>query len=416
MVAALLCAAELDPRAAHGGKHKKDQTPPRPAITASQPPAFSIPVDTLGFSPPGPVYAGQRVALVSLDFLDDQRLLFTFRAPGLLTRAANGDDVHNVRALVLHLPSGTIDAEALLTVHGDEPYLLRLNDGTFLLRDGNMLRQGDATLALKPVLRFPGSLTLVAADPDEQLLVTDSYEPSDTKPVPQTGTGAVSDPATASADVTTDPQVPAGAPSTVIRILRRDTGKVMLVSRVRETVHLPINHEAYLEALRGSGHKWVLNETYFTGESRMLATVDSTCMPLLSFVTASEFLAQNCAGADGLEQVAGTTEGKILWHSLLPPTQVWPRFVVSPGGTRIVRESLAVNHPIDAYTPLDLNDVTGQLVEVLDALTGTVLLKAPANPVLDGGGNVAVSPSGRFAAVLNGSAVDVYAVAPTAPK
>ncbi len=38
-----------------------------------------------------------------------------------------------------------------------------------------------------------------------------------------------------------------------------ESGQVMLVSRVRSTVHLPINAEGYLESLRGAGEAWVLN-------------------------------------------------------------------------------------------------------------------------------------------------------------
>jgi hypothetical protein len=39
---------------------------------------------------------------------------------------------------------------------------------------------------------------------------------------------------------------------------------------------------------------------------------------------------------------------------------------------------------------------------------GKLDLKAYATPILDAGGNVAISPSGRRVAVLNGGAIDVY--------
>src|ERR1700734_1615190 len=42
----------------------------------SQSPAFTIPVAPLGFSAPGPFYLLRRQSLVSLDFLDENRLLF----------------------------------------------------------------------------------------------------------------------------------------------------------------------------------------------------------------------------------------------------------------------------------------------------------------------------------------------------
>ena len=59
-----------------------DSLPSKPTI----PPTFSIPVEPLGFAVPGSIYLGQRNALASLDFLDENRLLFTFRVPGLIRR------------------------------------------------------------------------------------------------------------------------------------------------------------------------------------------------------------------------------------------------------------------------------------------------------------------------------------------
>jgi hypothetical protein len=47
-------------------------------------------------------------------------------------------------------------------------------------------------------------------------------------------------------------------------------------------------------------------------------------------------------------------------------------------------------------------------VRVFDAASGNVALEAPASPPLDGGGNVAISPSGRRVAVLNAGAIQVF--------
>jgi hypothetical protein len=70
----------------------------------SQPPAFTLPIAPLGFTAPGAIYLGQRNSLVSLDFLDENRLLFTFRVPGLIHReSADSDDTdeRQIRAVVL---------------------------------------------------------------------------------------------------------------------------------------------------------------------------------------------------------------------------------------------------------------------------------------------------------------------------
>src|ERR1700721_1864069 len=74
----------------HGSKER--QVPDRLPEKSSLAPAFSIPVEPLGFSAPGPIYLGQRNSLASLDFFDENRLLFTFRVPGLMHREAGSDE------------------------------------------------------------------------------------------------------------------------------------------------------------------------------------------------------------------------------------------------------------------------------------------------------------------------------------
>src|SRR5580698_5614091 len=241
-----------------------DRFPNKPSL----PPAFTIPIDPLGFTAPAANYLGQRNTMASLDFLDENRVLLTFRIPGLLRRDPTNNaetEERQIRAVVLALPKGTVEAEATWTVHDRVRYLWPLKDGHFLLRDRNNLYESDATLALKPYLDFPGSLLWLELDPEQHFLVTNSREPSakPTKPeAPEEGSstpawkpGEVSSPpspSSASATITSDQDSAADAnqPDLVVRILRRDSGEVMLVSRVRAAVHLPINSLGYLENLR----------------------------------------------------------------------------------------------------------------------------------------------------------------------
>src|ERR1039458_4575628 len=119
--------------------------PDKPSLS----PAGSIPLAPLGFTAPSTNYLGARNTFVSLDFLDEDRLLFTFRVPGLIHRdlkTGEESSEREIRALVLKLPQGTVQAEALWTVHDRVRYLWPLKGGHFLLRDRNSLLQGDATL------------------------------------------------------------------------------------------------------------------------------------------------------------------------------------------------------------------------------------------------------------------------------
>jgi hypothetical protein len=395
------------PRAANE-RPLADRLPEKPSI----PPSLSIPVEPLGFSAPGPIYLGQRNSLVSLDFLDENRLLFTFRVPGLMHRetSAAWTDERQIRAVVLALPAGTVSAEALWTVHDRVRYLWMLKDGHFLLRDRDGIEKGDATLALKPLLHFPGPVLWMEMDPSQQYLVTNSEEPAETADKP----GDVADPPTAQASMTVDGQKP-GIPDTVVRILRIDSGKVMLVSRTRAAVHLPINSEGYIESLRGNGEQWILNLVYFTGGSTTLGRVNSTCPPNIDFISQRVLLVTACENLGVRKLVALSADGHRLWEDPISPQAVWPLLVMAPDGSRLVRETLAVNHEINAYSPLDSDDIKGQFVRVFDAVNGKVALEAPATPALDAGGNVAISPSGRRVALLNAGSIEVFDLPAPAP-
>lgn len=402
-------------------KHPKsaaDDSSQAKGVSASQPPAFSVPVEPLGFYPPGNFYLGMRQSLVSLDFLDENRLLFSFRAPGLIHRTNPTDDEERqIRVEVLALPQGTVETEALWTLHDQERYLWMLHDGHFLLRDGNTLKEGNAKLELRPLLQFPGPILWLEMDPAQQYLVTDSNEPADLKPQK----GQVESPSTAEATVSTD-QVSGNGnqKDIVLRILERVSGRVMLVSRVRMTVHLPINSAGYIETLRGNGRDWLLNLNYFTGGSKVLGKLESSCQPPIEFVSHEEALVNTCTPQGGRQLVAFSLDGRRLWDAVSPPTQIWPLLVASPSGTRLARETLSIDHPIDDFAhPLDAGEIKGQLVEVFDSIRGALALRAPASPVLDGGGNVAFSPSGKRVAILNDGAIQVYelpAPQPGAPE
>jgi hypothetical protein len=377
---------------------------------------------------------GKHISLVSLDFLDENRLLFTFRVPGLLRREAgeNGTgDERQIRAVVLALPAGTVEAEALWTVHDRVRYLWMLKDGHFLLRDRDNLELGDATLVLKPYLHFPGPLLYVEMDPTQQFLVTDSREPEAKTNKPGEAAGTVTRPgqqrspeadnkpaATLTANAGSaamNGMAPAAQRDLIVRILRRDSGQVLLVSRTNTAVHLPINADGYLERLRGRGDRWLLNLKTFNGGSAVVGQVDSTSSPSFDFVSQREVLATTFTALGDRKLVAMGTDGRRLWEYFTYRETAWPLPVRSPDGSRLAWEALAVTQPVSDNSPLDPEDVKGQLVEVLNAADGKVVLDAPASPALDAGGNVAISPSGQRVAVVNGGQIQVFELPPAAP-
>lgn len=416
MAAALL----LCPLFSSASSHKKAAPPQPPPVRATLQPAFSIPIEPFGFSAPAPFYLGTRNSLVSLDFFDEDHILLTFRVPGLIHRdhqsADDSDSMERkIRAMVLHLPDGAVQSEAIWTLHDRRRYLWMLDDGQFLLRDREELKIGDASLQLKPFLRFPGPVLWVELDPNRKYFITGSSEP----PTSASKAGDVPSPTTAAAAVTNDqagdnPKPPSD-PDLVLRILRRDTGKVMLVSHVQSAVHIPINDDGYLETLRGDGKSWVINLAHFDGGSTPLGNIDSFCSPMLNFVSSREFLATTCESDGDPRVIAMTTGGKRLWENSGSGSMVWPQLIISADGSRIARETLMVSHGVNAFAPLETDDIKGQDVQVFDAATGKVVLRAQASPVFDIGGNVALSPSGRRAAIIMAEGLQIFDLPPAPP-
>jgi hypothetical protein len=382
----------------------EEHEPAGVAAKASQPPAFSLNVEPLGFSGPGSAFLGQNVSFASLDFLDENRLLFTFRVPGLIRReegSGRASEERNIRALVLVLPSGAVEAETVWTLHDRGRYLWMLKDKRFLVRDGAELKEGDARLELKPALRFPGPLEWIEMDPSQEFLVAGSREPLAGK--------AMGAPATTAGDRNqarlTDSK---DQTDLVLRILNRDSGQVMLSSRLKAAIHLPINGNGYLESLHARGIEWQLNEHSFNGGVTPVARLLSTCAPSSSFVSQHELVASLCNTLGDHKLKALTTSGRVLWEVQLSDREVWPLLVIAQSGTRLAQEALTVARPITASGALTTDDLKGQVVHVYDAANGHLALSAEVSPALDAGGNVAISPSGRRVAVLNGEALEIF--------
>jgi hypothetical protein len=110
-----------------------------------------------------------------------------------------------------------------------------------------------------------------------------------------------------------------------------------------------------------------------------------------------------------------TTAGRTLWETVAPPTEVWPQLIVASNSLRLAWETLDADHPVNSYAPIDADDVKEQSVTVFDAATGDIALVSPVSPILDIGGNVAISPSGRRVAILNAGAIQVFEL-PAPPR
>jgi len=391
-----------------------DQCPANPSL----PPIFTIAAGSLGFAVPGENYLLRRESLVSLDFLDEDRILFTFRTPGLMERdgGENSEDKkQQIQALVLSLPSGKIESRATWTVPDRSRYLWMLNDGHFLVRVADGLDEGNAKLEMKPYLRQPGRLLWIEMDPGKHVMIANSLE-SAIESQAQGGPGSV---ATGAPAATGDEQRPDGQSVLVARTEKVESGKVLHVSRTlwtNQTTDWPMNSEGYLESSHGKANQWKLKMKYFAGGDRLLGPIQSTCPLSYSFVSDWELLFALCDPVGGWELRARLTRDEVLWETRTGMNAMFPLLKISSNGLRVARETLLLKRTVDRYKRLiGVDDLQGQAVKVFNAVDGKIVLESPLTPILDGGGNFALSPSGQRVAILNAGAIQVFQL-PAAPS
>ncbi len=386
-------------------KKKKTQSQDRTLLLA----AHTIPVAPLGFAPPAAHYLTHHITQMSLDFLDEDHVLITFRVPGLIPRPVTGGKIppyeRHIRAVVVQVSTGQSQAEDIWTLHDTDRYLWMLGDGRFLLRDGNLLRIGDASLRLQPFLRFPGPIDTIETDPLDHYLVADTEEqstlPIKKKPSLLSASGAMAE--SAQTDY-------------LVRVLDLATRKVVLFSHTEGVIHLPLSENGYYQIQRADGLNWMISYSDMQGRGMPYWQVESVCLPPLEPIAPGLLLATPCGddGSRALVMLSRATKS-VLWHVNIPATSVWPVLARSASGLRFARATLELNQPITSGNPIDPEDIRGQKVEVFNTSDGVLEFAVDADPTLDAGGNFALSPSARRVAVLRRGGIEVFDLPPPPP-
>lgn len=350
-----------------------EDLPAQPAIA----PSLRIPAEPLGYAPPGSNAVGERAVLLSLEFLDENHLLFSFRVPGLLKRSEGELAGRQIRAVLLELTEGHVVAEGLWRADGRLRSIWPTGNGEFLLRTGNEIKRGNAALELKPFLRFDGPIDWVSLSPDGSHLAVDTEGQEEEK-------------------------------EHTLRIVEGTSGKVILESHNKAMIPLELLHDSFLEPLSGRGIGWILNRHYFTGPSHAMAALESECTPVYHPLDERLNLLSACTNKGAEQMLAVGVNGRLLWQLNGSESELWPEITRAASGQRFLRESLMLNRPVWRNPQVDPREIRGELVEVIDAADGRLVFSATTSPVLDGYGNAALSPSGRRVALLREGAVQIF--------
>ncbi len=384
----------------HAAKHVEGQ--PKPVAT--------IAVTPLGFRPPGEIYLLGRLSSTTLDFVDDNHLLFTFHESRLMHREPEAfHDDQNIRAVVLDIATGKTDATADWRMHDRLRYLLPAGDGTFLIRQGSEIQKTDRSLTLHPYLKFNERLLSLDLSPDRQMLIAQS----DLERHSAEAHKRMVEQALLSGESLPDEDVG-------IHMIRLEDKTVVATARSENPVKLAVTSSGYImhQPLKRDRQTdgWQIDYIPFGGEKRHLLELHSACMPSEEFLSEDTLLITSCTGKSADRQGSAVNlSGKQLWTGVWDARLVWPTFYRSVNGRTFAMEWIRISHPVDSFDPLNDSDVEAQLVQILSTATGHLLLTTFASPVISAGQNFALSSDGKRFAVLNNGNIEVYDVPADTP-
>ncbi len=379
------------------GEHEQKKNEPGPK------PDLRIPVGPLGYMAPSSFYLTSRLSSTSLDFIDKNHLLFTFRLPGLMKRLPDeppDDEDQNIRAVVLSVQGGDVVAEADWRMHDRSRYLWRLGEGHFLIRQRSSLFLTDASLELRPYLNSDTALESVQISPDRKLVVIESE-------------GRKEDRRTLASTVPSLGDAVPQAKPVQIYILHTDTRSVIAHAETLNAVEIPMMGEGRLQAVSGNQDKWLIRYLPFHGEPRTLVEVQSSCHPTEETISGNVTLIVTCPRSGNDHQVSAVNlDGRMLWQQRWESRYIWPTFQLTQDGSRFAYSSLQVSHPVGTMDPIDESNIVNQMVGVFDTQTGQLRMVKNAMPILRAGQNYALSPDGLRFAILREDAIEVYDLPP----
>jgi hypothetical protein len=381
------------------GKHKPDPGPP---------PDVRIEVEPLGYAPPSRAYLAYRYATTTLDFIDDDHLLFTFRDPGLLHRIPDcppDDEDQIIRVQVLNIASGKPVEQSAWRMHDRHRYLWPLRNGHFLVRQRNSLYLTDVHLELRPYLHFDSPLQLVQISPDRELMVVEV----------QKFIAPDSDPVQAPAPDSLFARPQRKQKRIEMYVLHPGDNTVLGESESRLPVDLPLIQNGFLNVLEGkSPGEWAIQKEPFRGDPQIIAQFKSSCMPSLMSLSDAVALAVGCPPKGGSDHMVSAISlaGQVLWQDHWKQRYIWPTMDYAEDGSRFAFGSLEINRDLGFMDSFGEEDVTAQMVGVFDTQSGKLQLAKDASPVLSSGHNYALSADGRRFAILRGGAIEIYNLPP----
>jgi hypothetical protein len=402
-----------------------------PLLAWANGPAIRIPLDSLGFVPQSAEFLVSGSSMLTVNYVDNQHLLFTFAVHRLMERIPNDppdDEDRTVEAVLVELPSGRVLARTDWRFHDNGQYLWSLGRGRFLLRTRDTLTTFAplANLATGQPFQQRDFLTtnrrigVVLLSPEADLLIVETAERTPPVPVaPAPLFGPTPKPAPQPIGMPGDPDPVA---LSFYRLALPGTGD-MVEADLAGIAHA--THFGDLAAM-GAGHiavvdegrqQWGFDFHPFHGKVQELAPFASTCDPTPRFVSSSEFIAFGCHTGDSPQVLGGfNLHGDEMWEQNLFGDYVATFMSYAPASGRFALGRVMRDAPVVNLEQGSGAGIGGQNVIVYQMESGKQILHTDCSPVARAGQNFALSPDGMSLAVVRDNALEIFPLPPLSKK
>ncbi len=329
---------------------------------------------------------------ITVDFIDQDRLLVTFEGTGLVRRLKACPSTHNdriVHAVLFEYPGGKELRRSDWYVHDRRRYLWRLDPGRALLRIGDRLLIVDRELNEKPLMEVPGlAWTDVTPDGKQLILETRRADPTD-----RGGT---------------DERKPS---KYEVRFVEIASGSVVRTLTLDRFTPLQATSDGYADVALKSGWVWLVRFGVAEHPLHAVTRVRSVCVPDVEYSSEESMLIGRCTTAQGRYVLSSfTTRGQFLWRQRWSEQLTEPLISKAASGSRFAVSTFSAAEKQSSAGSGATAEKPDQIqqIELFNSATGTSVLRIETQPAVTAGQNFGLSPDGTSLAVLHGRQMEFY--------
>ncbi len=379
------------------------QAPSKPTDDPPAKPAFDIDLSSVGYQGLAGMARLASQANISLDFVDDDHVLFTFDPKKLFTRLPDCPPSHDdrlVHAIVFQVSTGKAVNRADWYLHDNRRYLWPLGSGQFLLRRLNSLYIVDSNLKEKLLMTSPKEFLWLTVTPDGKQIIAETAEAATSKKPKSDAAKAKQSVKIEFLDIAS------------LKVERAIKSEGIVTLEGTSTGFADVGHDM-------TGRVWLVRFGPTTRQRENIARVRSHCVPDVFYSSSNTLLIGRCSSSGSDYSVSSfTVTGHRLWRQRWNDHRYVPKIKPSDDGSRFAVSTLmhVAATESEANDADDEQDAMGhglaQMIQVFDTAGGTPVFSVKLSPVVLTAQNFSLSPDGRRLAALHDSRLQTYDLAP----